>query len=219
MLKTATAKASSNGKATAKKSSAAASNGKTATKKASPASSNGKASPAKTSAAKVPAKKDAAEELKEFLVEGLKDLYWAEKALVKSLPKMQKNATNEQLKSSIGKHLEQTKNQVTRLEACFEALGKKAQGKKCDAMEGILKEGDSILEETTPGHMRDVGIISAAQKVEHYEIASYGTLAAFAKVLKEKKCLDNLLATLEEEKQTDEHLTAIADTHLNSLAI
>ncbi len=210
MMKTQTAMAPSNGKATAKKTGTAASNGK-------PAPS--KSTPSKRAAGKVPAKKDAAEELKEFLVDGLKDLYWAEKALVKVLPKMQKNATNSRLKEAIGSHLEQTKTHVERLEACFSALGQKAQAKKCDAMDGIIKEGESILEETEPGSMRDVGIIAASQKVEHYEIASYGTLAAFAKVLKEKKCLDNLLATLQEEKNTDELLTSMADTHLNSLAI
>lgn len=176
-------------------------------------------SPQNGAAGKVKAKKDAAEELKGFLVDGLKDLYWAENALVKALPKMQKNATNEKLKEAIGSHLEQTKNHVQRLEKCFEALGEKAKAEKCDAMEGILKEGESILEQTEPGNMRDVGIIAASQKVEHYEIASYGTLAAFAKVLKEKECLDHLLATLKEEKETDELLTSLADTHLNSLAI
>lgn len=182
-------------------------------------SSKSSTTDSKSAAGKVPAKRDAAEELKEFLVDGLKDLYWAEKALVKALPKMQKNATNEELKAAIGTHLEQTKNQVVRLESCFEALGEKAQAKKCDAMEGIIKEGEGILEETEPGSMRDVGIIAASQKVEHYEIASYGTLAAFAKILKEEECLKQLLATLAEEKETDELLTSLADTHLNSLAL
>lgn len=170
-------------------------------------------------AKKVSAKKDAASQLSEFLVDGLKDIYWAEKALVKALPKMQKNATDAKLKDAIGNHLEETKQHVTHLEACFTALGKKASGQKCDAMEGILKEGDSILEETEPGAMRDVGIIAAAQKVEHYEIATYGTLAAYAKLLKQKECLDHLLQVLEQEKKTDQLLTSLADTHLNSLAL
>ncbi|WP_379964408.1 ferritin-like domain-containing protein [Epilithonimonas sp. UC225_85] len=168
---------------------------------------------------KTPAKKDAAKELKDLFEDSLKDIYWAEKALVKALPKMHKNATDEKLKTAISDHLEQTKNHVTRLEDCFAALGKKAQAKKCDAMQGILDEGDSIVEETEPGTVRDAGIIAASQKVEHYEITTYGTLAAWAKVLKEDKCLENLLATLEEEKKCDELLTGIADTNLNSKAL
>ena len=169
-------------------------------------------------ASKTPAKKDAAKELKDLFEDSLKDIYWAEKALVKALPKMQKNATDAKLKQAIGDHLAQTKNQVLRLEDCFKALGKKAQAKKCDAMQGLLDEGTSIIEETKPGPVRDAGIIAASQKVEHYEIATYGTLAAFAKVLKEKKCLKNLLETLKEEKDCDELLTGIADTNLNSKA-
>ena len=168
---------------------------------------------------KTPAKKDAAKELKDLFEDSLKDIYWAEKALVKALPKMHKNATHEKLKTAISNHLEETQNQVKRLEDCFAALGKKAQAKKCDAMQGILDEGDSIVEETQPGPVRDAGIIAASQKIEHYEIATYGTLAAFAKVLKEKKCLKNLLETLEEEKKCDELLSSIADTNLNSKAL
>ncbi|KFC18032.1 YciE/YciF ferroxidase family protein [Epilithonimonas lactis] len=167
---------------------------------------------------KTPAKKDAAKKLEDLFEDSLKDIYWAEKALVKALPKMHKNATDAKLKNAISDHLEQTKNQVKRLEDCFAALGKKAVAKKCDAMQGLLDEGTSIIEETEPGSVRDAGIIAASQKVEHYEIATYGTLAAFAKVLKEKKCLKNLLETLEEEKGCDELLTSIADTNLNSKA-
>ena len=167
---------------------------------------------------KTPAKKDAAKELKDLFENGLKDIYWAEKALTKALPKMHKNATDKKLKTAIENHLAETQNHITRLEACFEALGKKAQAKKCDAMEGLLEEGKSILEETKPGAVRDAGIIAASQKVEHYEIATYGTLAAYAKVLGEKKCLKNLIATLEEEKNCDQLLTQIADTTLNTQA-
>lgn len=172
----------------------------------------------KTSTRKTPAKKDAAKKLEDLFEDSLKDIYWAEKALVKALPKMYKNATDSKLKEAINSHLEQTKNQVKRLEDCFASLGKKAVAKKCDAMQGLLDEGTSIIEETEPGSVRDAGIIAASQKVEHYEIATYGTLAAFAKVLKEKKCLKNLLETLEEEKGCDELLTSIADTNLNSKA-
>ncbi|WP_126650574.1 YciE/YciF ferroxidase family protein [Chryseobacterium aureum] len=190
---------------------------KTATKKA-PAK---KAAPAKTSAkasAKTPAKKNAAKELEDLFEDSLKDIYWAEKALLKALPTMMKNATSEKLKTAIDKHITETEGHVERLEGCFKALGKKAQAKKCDAMQGLLDEGKSIIEETEPGAVRDAGIIAAAQKVEHYEIATYGTLAAFAKVLKEDECLKNLLSTLEEEKKCDELLTKVADTNLNSKA-
>ena len=167
---------------------------------------------------KTPAKSDAAKELKDLFEDSLKDIYWAEKALVKALPKMQKNATDETLKDAIGQHLIETKEHVSRLEATFESIGVKAQAKKCDAMQGLLDEGDSIIEETEPGTVRDAGIIAAAQKVEHYEIATYGTLAAFAKVLNKKEALKNLLSTLEEEKNCDSLLTQLADTNLNSKA-
>ena len=176
------------------------------------------ASSANGTAKKIPAKKGAAKELKDLFEDGLKDIYWAEKALAKALPKMQKNASSEKLKTAIADHLMETEKQITRLEDCFAALGKKAQAKKCDAMQGLLDEGKGIMEETKPGSVRDAGIISAAQKVEHYEIATYGTLAAFAKVLKEKECLSLLLKTLEEEKKCDELLTKIADTNLNEKA-
>lgn len=170
-------------------------------------------------AEKIPAKSDAAKELQDLFEDGLKDIYWAEKALTKALPKMYKNAASEDLKKAIQDHMAQTEEHVKRLEDCFEALGKKAQSKKCDAMEGLLIEGKSIVEETKPGPVRDAGIIAASQKVEHYEIATYGTLAAFAKVLDQKECLEHLLLTLDEEKRCDELLTHIADTGLNTLAM
>lgn len=165
------------------------------------------------------AKKNAAKKLQDLFEDGLKDIYWAEKALVKALPKMQKNVTSEKLKKAITNHLLQTEKQVSRLEKCFTALEKKAQAKKCDAMQGLLDEAAGIMEETEAGAVRDAGIIAAAQKVEHYEIATYGTLAAFAKVLNQKECLALLLETLKEEKKCDELLTAIADTNLNTEAI
>lgn len=168
---------------------------------------------------KIPAKKDASKQLEDLFEDSLKDIYWAEKALTKALPKMGKNATSPDLKKAIADHLTQTMKHVTRLEDCFKSIGKKAVAKKCDAMEGLLKEGVGIMEETVPGAVRDAGIISASQKVEHYEIATYGTLAAFAKVLNEKVALKNLLVTLEEEKQCDQLLTSIADIALNTAAI
>lgn len=171
------------------------------------------------STSKTPAKKDAAKDLSDLFEDGLKDIYWAEKALAKALPKMHKNASHAKLKTAIADHLEETKEHVKRLEGCFKALKKRAQAKKCDAMDGLLEEGKSIMKETKPGAVRDAGIIAAAQKVEHYEIATYGTLAAYAKVLKEKDCLKYLLSTLDEEKNCNNLLTKIADTNLNSKAI
>ncbi len=189
-----------------------------ATTKSSTAAKPKTAAKSTTATKKTPAKKDAAKDLNDLFEDSLKDIYWAEKALVKALPKMMKNATNEKLKTAIDKHLAETENHVTRLEECFKALGKKAQAKKCDAMQGLLDEGNSIIEETEPGTVRDAGIIAAAQKVEHYEIATYGTLAAYAKILQESDVLKVLLKTLEEEKKCDELLTSLADINLNSKA-
>jgi ferritin-like metal-binding protein YciE len=154
--------------------------------------------------------------LKEFFSGELKDIYWAEKHLVKVLPKMEKAATTKQLKNAINEHLEVTKTHVSRLEDVFGLLGKKPQAKKCEAMVGITKEGDDIVGETEPRSVtRDVGIILAAQKVEHYEIATYGGLAQLAKTLKLQGVADILYKTLEEEKVTDKKLTEIAENNIN----
>ena len=155
-------------------------------------------------------------QLEKLFTDSLKDIYWAEKHLTKALPKMQKKATTDELKSAIEEHLAQTEEHVKRLEQVFEICGKKAQAKKCDAMEGLSKEGDSIVEETEDGSMtRDAGIIMAAQKVEHYEIATYGSLVQFAKTLGMDDAAELLHKTLDEEKQTDEKLTEIAEWHVN----
>jgi ferritin-like metal-binding protein YciE len=164
---------------------------------------------------KIKPKKDAAEDLRDFLLDGLKDLYWAEKALVKNLPKMEKNATSPKLKKAIQNHLKETQNQVARLEDAFKAMGEKAKAQKCDAMDGLLKEAESIMEETEPGAIRDAAIIAAAQKVEHYEIASYGTMATYAKLLGEKEVKKLLGATLDEEKTCDKDLTKLATSEIN----
>jgi len=154
--------------------------------------------------------------LKEFFIDELKDIYWAEKHLVKTLPKMKKAATSSELQEAFAEHLEVTKTHVTRLEEAFEALGKKAQAKKCDAMEGITKEGESIIEDTEEGtSTRDVGLILAAQKVEHYEISTYGGLHQLAMTLGLDEVADILAETLEEEKETDEKLTEIAENSVN----
>ncbi|MCY0969244.1 YciE/YciF ferroxidase family protein [Chryseobacterium wangxinyae] len=173
---------------------------------------------ASKTADKTSAKNDAASDLRDFFEDAMKDIYWAEKALAKALPKMEKNATHPDLKKAISNHLAETENHIKRLEDCFKSLGLKPEAKKCDAMQGLLDEGKGIMEETKAGAIRDVGIIAASQKVEHYEIATYGSLAAYAKVLKEKTCLSNFLATLKEEKNCDKLLTQIADTALNSKA-
>ncbi|MGQ7944226.1 YciE/YciF ferroxidase family protein [Flavobacterium sp. WC2509] len=164
---------------------------------------------------KVAAKSSAADGLRELFIDSLKDIYWAEKALTKALPKMAKNATSQNLIDAINDHLTVTHEQVSRLEEVFTIFGEKATAKKCDAMEGLIKEGEGILEETEPGAVRDAGIIAASQKIEHYEIATYGTLAAFAKTLGEDDAVNLLLQTLEEEKEADVTLTEAAYNTIN----
>ncbi|AXB58040.1 YciE/YciF ferroxidase family protein [Flavobacterium fluviale] len=184
---------------------------------ASPAAKS-KTTAAKTTAASkgaVKAKPSAADGLRELFNDSLKDIYWAEKALVKALPKMAKNATSENLIAAINDHLAVTEKQVTRLEQVFKSVGEKAAAKKCDAMEGLIKEGESIMEETEKGPVRDAGIIAASQKIEHYEIATYGTLAAFASTLGEDDAVLLLEKTLAEEKEADTLLTEAAYNTIN----
>jgi len=163
----------------------------------------------------VKAKASAAEGLKELFVDSLKDIYWAEKALVKALPKMAKNAENENLIAGINNHTTETEEQIARLEQVFQIIGEKAVAKKCEAMDGLLKEGQEIMEGTEPGPVRDAGIIAASQKIEHYEIATYGTLCAFAKTLGYDDAAELLHTTLEEEKQADITLTEAAYNTIN----
>ncbi|MEO6611721.1 MAG: ferritin-like domain-containing protein [Chitinophagaceae bacterium] len=155
-------------------------------------------------------------QLEKFFVDQLKDIYWAEKNLTKALPKMKKAATTDDLKQAIADHLAQTTEHVTRLEEVFGLMEQKVQAKKCDAMEGLLKEGNSIVEETEDGSMtRDAAIIMASQKVEHYEIATYGTLVQFAKTMGRDDIAQILQNTLDEEKTADETLTEIAESKIN----
>jgi ferritin-like metal-binding protein YciE len=164
----------------------------------------------------VTATQSAHPQLEKFFVDQLKDIYWAEKNLTKALPKMKKAATTDDLKQAIDDHLEQTTEHVSRLEEVFGLMEQKAQAKKCDAMEGLLKEGNSIVEETEEGSMtRDAAIIMAAQKVEHYEIATYGTLVQFAKTMGRDDIAEILKNTLDEEKTADETLTGIAENKIN----
>jgi ferritin-like metal-binding protein YciE len=154
--------------------------------------------------------------LANFFAEELKDIYWAEKHLVKTLPKMKKAATTEELQQVFMDHLEVTKSQIERLENVFEILGKKAQAKKCEAMEGITKEAEEIIANTEEGTAtRDVALIMAAQKVEHYEIATYGGLVSLAKTLGYDEIADILDQTLEEEKEADQLLTEVAENDIN----
>lgn len=153
--------------------------------------------------------------LMKLFEDGLKDIYWAEKALTKALPKMAKKATSEELVKAIENHLTETEGQVARVEKVFDLLGIKPVAKKCDAMAGLIREAEEIMRETEEGAMRDAAIIMAAQKVEHYEIASYGTLGTFAKVLGIGAAARLLDEILREEKAADETLTDVAESTIN----
>src|ERR1044072_2327717 len=154
-----------------------------------------------------------------LFVDELKDIYWAEKHLVKALPKMQKAATSEELAGAIEEHTTVTKEHVKRLEQIFEMLGTRAMGKKCEAMEGLIAEGQTVIEDTDEDTaVRDAGLIIAAQKIEHYEIATYGSLCALANKMGQSEIAALLEQTLNEEKETDHHLTEIAETSINEEA-
>jgi ferritin-like metal-binding protein YciE len=150
------------------------------------------------------------EGLKELYVDELKDLYSAENQLVKALPKMAKVASSAELKRGFEEHLEQTRGHVQRLEKIFKALDESPKGKKCAGMEGLVKEGSEVMEEDFEGALMDAALIGAAQRVEHYEIAAYGTASEFAKLLGESEHVALLEETLQEEKETDEKLTDLA---------
>jgi ferritin-like metal-binding protein YciE len=154
-------------------------------------------------------------QLMELFEDELKDIYWAEHAITKAIPKMIKNATSKTLIDALTSHLAETKNQVVRLEQVFGTIDKKASAKKCDAMEGLLKEAEEIMVSSEEGPMRDAGIIAAGQKVEHYEIASYGTLRQFAETLGLTQAEKLLDATLKEEKAADQKLSEVAKKAIN----
>lgn len=157
--------------------------------------------------------------LRELFMAELKDIYWAEKALISALPEMRKNASSEELYTAIDEHIVETQNQIARLEQVFALMGEKAEGKKCEAMDGLITEAQEMMDETEKGPVRDAAIISCAQKVEHYEIASYGTLMTFAGTLKEKEVAELLEQTLVEEKETDAILSQIAESVVNLDAV
>ncbi len=149
--------------------------------------------------------------LKELYVEELRDIYDAENQLVKALPEMAKAATSEELRSGFDDHLEQTKEHVRRLEQVLNEMGEKAKGKKCKGMQGLVSEGKEIIDEDFEDDVRDAALISAAQRVEHYEIAAYGTVRTYAEILGEQNAVSLLEKTLEEEKETDQKLTELAE--------
>ncbi|WP_339880732.1 ferritin-like domain-containing protein [uncultured Algoriphagus sp.] len=164
--------------------------------------------------------KEKESKFKQLFIDEIKDIYWAEKHLVKALPKMSKGATSSILAEAIDKHLTETQEHVSRLEQVFESMGLKPQAKKCEAMDGLVKEAQSILEDTDADTMvRDAGIIIASQKVEHYEIASYGSLVALARKMGMKEAASLLSETLEEEKKADSDLTKLAKSEINELAV
>ena len=148
--------------------------------------------------------------LKELYIDELKDLYSAENQLVKALPKLAKASSSDELREGFTEHLEQTKGHVQRLEQIFDMLGESPKGKKCAGMVGLVEEGAEVMEEDFEGSVMDAALIGAAQRVEHYEIAAYGTVRAFAETLGETEHVSLLEATLAEEKETDEKLTELA---------
>lgn len=188
--------------------------------KAAGATKTSRSGNAKTSqsskAAESMGKKESNSLLKQFFVDQLQDIYWAEKALVQQLPKMQRATTTEELAEAITEHVTVTEEHVSRLEEVFEMMGETAKAKKCEAMEGLIKEARSIIDETSAGTAtRDAAIIMAAQKVEHYEIATYGGLVQLAKTIGMNDVAEVLAQTLAEEKEADQVLTQIAESNIN----
>ena len=153
--------------------------------------------------------------LRKLYVEELKDIYSAEKQILQALPRMAKKTKNQELRKAFELHLEQTRIQVERLDRIFEMLGKSPRGKKCKGMEGLIEEGKEMMQEDMEPEVLDAALISAAQKVEHYEIASYGTVRTYANLLGEKEHVRLLQETLNEEGETDKQLTRLAESQIN----
>lgn len=156
--------------------------------------------------------------LQDLFHDTLRDIYYAEKKILKALPKMKRAAESEELKAAFEKHYSQTEGQIERLQAVFDILGKSARGKTCDAIEGIIAEGEEIMDEFKGSAALDAGLISSAQAVEHYEITRYGTLKRWAVELGMKDAAKLLDETLKEESQTDSDLTKLADASANNKA-
>ena len=161
----------------------------------------------------------ASKGLEDLFLDGLKDIYYAEKKILKALPKMAKGAMSEEVAAAFEKHLAETEGQVERLEEVFESLGKPARGKTCPAIDGIIEEGSEILEEYKGSPAIDAGLVAAAQAVEHYEIGRYGTLVSWAEQLGYVDAAGILQATLDEEEATDEALSALAQGGVNEAAM
>jgi len=159
------------------------------------------------------------ETLKDLFIEELKDLYHAEKQITKALPQMAKKANSEQLRAAFESHLKETENQITRLEKVFKELDLTPRAKKCQGMEGIIQEGKTMMQELEKSDTLDAALIAAAQKVEHYEIASYGTVRTYAQQLNFKNAANLLQETLEEESATNEKLNNLALNKINAEAI
>jgi ferritin-like metal-binding protein YciE len=153
--------------------------------------------------------------LKKLFIEELRDLYSAEQQLTKALPKMAEASSSPELRRGFEHHLEQTKGHVNRLEQIFQKLGESPKGKTCKAMEGLVAEGEEMIKENAEPAVRDAGLIAAAQRVEHYEIAGYGTVRTYARLLKDEECVRLLQQTLDEEGETDKKLTQLAETSIN----
>ncbi|MER8451679.1 ferritin-like domain-containing protein [Mesorhizobium sp. M1428] len=157
--------------------------------------------------------------LEDLFYDGLKDIYYAERKILTALRKMAKGAESEELKAAFEKHRDETEGQIERLQQVFDAFGKRAQGKTCPAIDGIIEEGQEILEEFEEAPALDAGLVAAAQSVEHYEIARYGTLVTWAGLLGLKDAVPLLEQTLKEEKATDEALTRLGETGVNERAM
>ena len=157
--------------------------------------------------------------LDDLFVHTLKDIYYAEQQITKALPKMSKKVTDPQLKQAFETHLQETKNQITRLEQVFKLHGEEVKAVDCPAIDGIIDEANAIMGDASDNEVLDAAALAAAQAVEHYEIARYGTLAAWARQLGRRDSVTLLEQTLEEEKATDKKLTAIAEAHVNRVAV
>jgi ferritin-like metal-binding protein YciE len=152
------------------------------------------------------------ESIEDLFLDELKDLYSAEKQITKALPKLVKAASTQELSAAFDSHLQETKGHVERLEEIFQKLGKKGTGKTCEGMKGVLEEGSEVIQEIEKGPIRDAGLIAAAQRVEHYEIAGYGSVRSFAELLGKTDIVELLEQTLDEEKAADEKLTKISES-------
>jgi ferritin-like metal-binding protein YciE len=178
-----------------------------------------KAAPSKASKPRPAMTQDDRTMLRELFIEELRDIFWAEKHLTKALPKLQKAATSQELAACFQEHLAVTEEQIVRVEEVFEILGVPARAKKCEAMDGLVKEAQNIITDLPKGTaVRDAGLIIAAQKVEHYEIAAYGSLVQLAKTMGENEVAQLLQLTLDEEKETDQLLTELAVSGINITA-